>query len=429
MRALLRRLRAAWREPEPRPAPTPALPRPWLEERVRERIRVGLRSSAVRDHRLNLLVPSIRSDVVFGGVQTALELFEAVGSLSARRRIVTLGPLDAAIAGRLPDYHVSRGDEDPDEPRMLVSIGDEDATLAVGPGDVFIATFWSTAELALRIGPWQVETFGASPGRLGYVIQDYEPGFYPWSTNYLLALATYRPAIPTVAIFNTALLRDYFRDSGLSFAHEFAFEPRLPGALRAALARRPEGPRHRRIVLYGRPRTPRNAFPLLVEALRAWRAREPDGSDWTVVSVGQAHPDVDLGGGAVLKSLGKLDLDAYGTLLHESAIGLSFMISPHPSYPPLEMAHFGMLVLTNRFAAKDLSTWHSNIRSLDDVSIDGVADALAGLCRLVESDPGLGDRGVSAVRDYLSDTPQFPFAAEVAALLHPDGPPGADVRA
>ena len=50
-------------------------------------------------------------------------------------------------------------------------------------------------------------------------------------------------------------------------------------------------------------------------------------------------------------------------------------------------------------------------------SIDGVAAALAVMCRRAEADPGLGDRGTSSVRDYLSDEPQFPFAAEVAALL------------
>jgi hypothetical protein len=103
------------------------------------------------------------------------------------------------------------------------------------------------------------------------------------------------------------------------------------------------------------------------------------------------------------------------------------MVSPHPSYPPLEMAHFGMLVLTNRFAAKDLSRWHSNIRSVDDVSIDGVAAALAEVCRLVESDPDAGDRGVSALSDYLGDEPQFPFASHVAELLRRESEPVAVV--
>lgn len=422
-RLLLRRMRAAMHEPPPRPEPKPPAPKPWLEDRMREIITVGLRPSAVREPRLNLLVPSIQADVVFGGVQTALDLFEAIGASWPRTRIVTLGELDASVARRTVGYVKIDAVDDPDAPRQLVSIAGEGASLAVGAGDVFVATFWTTAEFAIRIAAWQAATLGASPGRLGYLIQDFEPGFYPWSANHLLSLATYASPVPTIAIFNTAILRGYFHDAGLTFAHEFAFEPRLPDGLRAVLARPPDRPRERRIVLYGRPRTPRNAFPLLVDALREWRSREPEASDWTVVSVGQQHPDIDLGGGTVVRSLGKLDLHDYGQLLRSSSVGLSFMISPHPSYPPLEMAHFGMLVLTNRFAGKDLSTWHSNITATDDVSIDGVAAALAVLCRRAEADPGLGDRGTSSVRDYLSDEPQFPFAAEVAALLGgPDTP-------
>jgi hypothetical protein len=422
----VRRVRAAIPEPGRRPAPAVA-PKPWHEDRVRERIVVALRPSAVTGHRLNLVVPSLQSGVVFGGVQTALDLFEAIGASSERLRIVTLGALDESVAGRSVGYEQTGADEDADVPRQLVSIAGDAASLPVGPGDVFVATFWTTADLVIRIAAWQAETFGGGPGRFGYLIQDFEPGFYPWSANHLLALATYRAPIATTAIFNTSLLQRYFHDAGFTFAHESAFEPRLAGGLRAVLARPAPGPRERRIVLYGRPRTPRNAFPLLVDALRAWRAQEPDGSDWSVVSVGQAHPDIDIGGGTIVRSLGKLELEAYGELLRRSSIGLSFMVSPHPSYPPLEMAHFGMLVLTNRFAAKDLASWHSNIASLDDASIEGAAAALARLCRLVEADPAIGERGVSTTPAYLSDEPQFPFAAEVAALLGPVDRPAGEV--
>ena len=113
--------------------------------------------------------------------------------------------------------------------------------------------------------------------------------------------------------------------------------------------------------MYGRPGKPRNAFPLIVDGLRAWVERRDDAGDWEFVSAGQAHEPVDLGRGVRMVSSGKLELDAYADLLRTSAIGISLMASPHPSYPPLEMASLGMLVLTNRFGAKDLSTWHDAI--------------------------------------------------------------------
>jgi O-antigen biosynthesis protein len=40
------------------------------------------------------------------------------------------------------------------------------------------------------------------------------------------------------------------------------------------------------------------------------------------------------------------------------------MASPHPSYPPLEMATMGLAVITNRFGSKDLSLNHPGIRSI-----------------------------------------------------------------
>jgi hypothetical protein len=93
------------------------------------------------------------------------------------------------------------------------------------------------------------------------------------------------------------------------------------------------------------------------------------------------------------------------------------MVSPHPSYPPLEMASLGMLVLTNRFGTKDLSTWHANIASLDDVRAPAFAAALDGLVERFAADPTTGDRGELHHAAWLADDPPFPFAADLATLL------------
>ena len=379
--------------------------------------RVTMVESPRDEYRLNLVVPTVEGAGTFGGIRTALDLFATIAQGTDERRVISVGRAGPDAAASIPDYAPVAAGDDPAEVRhQYVPLTRPFDRLAVRRNDVFVATYWTTAELVTRIRRWQGSAYGRAPERFGYVIQDFEPGFYPFSAQWLLARATYSGTDETVAMFNTSLLRDHFHGVGLAFEREFVFEPRLLPELRAAMAR-PPVPRERTILVYGRPGTPRNAFPAIVDGLRAWRAGDPDADRWQVVSVGRDHPAIDLGGGTTMRSIGKLDLDAYAALLRESAIGISLMVSPHPSYPPLEMAHLGMLVLTNRFAAKDLAMWHSNITAVDDISAEGLATALTDLCRRFEADPDAGSRGRPGVDDFISETPPFGFAADVASEL------------
>jgi hypothetical protein len=425
-------------------------------------------------------VPSVAGTSTFGGVQTAIDLFRSMADGDIRRRIISVDALDDAAAALFDDFCVVEPGDDADDASQLVALAPpkvvpavapalgvngtgaapaagplgpvtgsaaarddghgspgpgpvspppsiEPASIPVGPRDVFIATFWPTALFAIDARGWQATTYGTAPKAFAYVIQDFEPGFYPRSSQHLLARATYEAPKSTIAIFNTTVLQRAFHDHGLRFSREYTFEPRLAPALRGALAT-PPVPRARRIVVYGRPSKPRNGFGLIVDGLRAWRATYEHAADWTVVSAGESHGDIDLGHDAVLRSVGKLSFTEYADLLRSSAIGISLMISPHPSYPPLEMANLGMLVLTNRFGPKDLATWHSNIRTTDDISAEGLATALEAMCLALEQDPDLGLRGRALRPEFLSETPAFPFASRVAADLRAgirDGEPGA----
>ncbi len=366
-------------------------------------------------YRLNLVVPTLESARVFGGIRTAMDLFEVVAASAPEHRVVAGGGDNPVSANAQAEgvANAGRGAA----PKGATDLGRRDAVLDVRPNDVFIATFWTTAELVMRIRRWQAETFGRVPSRFGYVVQDFEPGFYPYSVNSELSRATYADPESTVAVFNTSILRDWFHGQGIRFGIEHTFEPRgLPQLLSAAS--RPPVPRTRTILIYGRPKTPRNAFASIVEGLRLWRATDPErAATWTVTSIGESHHDIDLGGGMVLKSAGKLSLDEYARRLREAAVGVSLMVSAHPSYPPLEMAHLGMLVVTNRFGAKDLSTWHPNITSTADLRGETVAAAITAATDLFQADPGLGDRRADVQTPFTSSEPQFPFAADFAAEL------------
>jgi hypothetical protein len=384
---------------------------------VPELHRVVPRRGAAGAARLNLLLPTLNPGRAFGGARTALDLFDALAASFPRRRIVTFAAVSDAGLAELPDFRlVEPGSDGPDDRQVVVVPRAEEAELTVGPEDVFLATFWTTAELAIRIARWQAAEYSRPIQPFAYLVQDFEPGFYPWSAQSELARKTYEGDVPTIAVINTSLLRDHLAGEGIRFAGKFTFEPRLSAALRPLLDEPPRA-RQRRIVAYGRPETPRNAFPLVVDGLRAWAASDPKATGWLVESAGRSHPSIDIGTGLRLRSRGKLDLAAYGALLRESAVGLSLMISPHPSYPPLDMAHLGMLVVTNRFGAKDLSTWHENIRSVPGLTAEGIAASLREATDAFEADPGCGDRGRPLRDDFLADGPSFPFAADLADQL------------
>src|SRR4029453_8088672 len=100
---------------------------------------------------------------------------------------------------------------------------------------------------AARLSRWQAATFGGEPRAFAYLVQDFEPGFYPWSAQYELARATYTAGVPTIAVLNSGLLADYLHEEGLTFGERFVFEPRLDERLRAKLAN-PAEERRRRIV-------------------------------------------------------------------------------------------------------------------------------------------------------------------------------------
>jgi hypothetical protein len=132
-------------------------------------------------------------------------------------------------------------------------------------------------------------------------------------------------------------------------------------------------------MIYGRPSVSRNAYELIVVSLRLWTLQQKDIQEWKIYSVGESHPDVDLSNGIKLKSLGKLTLNEYSLLMKETYMGISLMVSPHPSYPPLEMSTFGVRTITNCYANKDLSNFNENIISLDNINEQNIADTLLKL--------------------------------------------------
>lgn len=382
---------------------------------------LNCRLSNLDASRLNLLVPALALRHVFGGIATALEFFRELAGDDVNLRIVltdslSFNPTDnpAYKGWNIVNLH------DVDGPGLrIIPAGDRyGQTLPVCRGDRFVATAWWTAALSREIQKWQLREFQfKNLPRYLYLIQDFEPGFYPWSARYALADATYRNNGNVIAVFNTYILRKFFENEDYKFDLAYDFEPRLSDKLRELRDKAMLSAREPRILVYGRPGVSRNAFQIIVEGLRHFVATHP-AYDWTFVSAGEAHPPIELGLGKMLNSVGKLTIEEYAQELGRSSIGISLMISPHPSYPPLEMAAFGMHVLTNRYKSKDLSVLANNIHSLDEVSPQALSERLAALVSATLKSRTVDSLGQYSdfLNDYLNGESEFKRLSKIIRM-------------
>lgn len=428
MKRFLRRWASTWHRP-PKPPNTGRSPPPGIgdpgpvvaidvPEITPQRGRRCLDASV----RLNLLVPTLRPAHVFGGISTALSFFSALIKDDGDARIVLTDDAQApdSLPAWLEDWVVRELPADDASGRHIVPFGARaNMALPVRRHDVFVATAWWTAYTTQRLISWQAGAYGIVPPPLIYLIQDYEPGFYPPSTRQCLAQSTYQYPGPMVGVFNTALLRDYFHHQGLGFAHTYTFEPQLNPVL-ALLRRRLSSVRkERRIILYGRPGVPRNAFELICLGLRHWSEHNTGAGNWRIESLGESHQDIALRHGAIIVSRGKISLEDYAETLSRASIGVSLMLSPHPSYPPLEMAEFGVEVITNCYANKDLSVRSSFIHSLFEITPESLSAQLAALTRpweaVAEREQRLPERRV-----FNEDGSAFPFVDALRQSLRKD---------
>ena len=330
---------------------------------------------------LNVLVPALGMKNMTGGPNTAVNLAYRLAALGVPIRLVSADmPID-------PDpkafwRHVrALADIDAELPNVeLVDASDRTQPLTIGANDVFMATAWWTAQMA------KYAISHTRHQRFLYLIQEYEPLLHPSSTPQALAEETYR--LDHIPIVNTTLLRDFLATERVGpFADpEFAeraivFEPAINISRFYPDRMATDGlSRRRRLLLYARPRSGvRNAFELGVAALQKLIFEGAfDPAEWEFLGMGDPFAAVDLGRGAQLVSVPWLDFDSYARQMRTSDLLLSPMLSPHPSYPPLEMAASGRPVVTTTFATKTaarLAAISPNIIGVEP-TIEAIADGL-----------------------------------------------------
>lgn len=334
--------------------------------------------------RLNIILPSLRKSNVFGGINTALSFFEDLiekTKFAGRIIINEKESLDPNLTIDVSKYK-KRG--------ISIHFLNDSLDISVSENDYFLFTTWKSAFVFNKVVDWQEKVYSKA-FRSIYLIQDYEPGFVAWSTEFALAESTYKiNSDRIIAVFNSKQLYDYFKFNGYSFYKEYYFKPNLNLKLKNNLVKLKKFPkREKLIIVYGRPNAPRNAFELLKESLSLWSQNYPTASDWRILSIGAPNSNIKLANN-LIECKGKLTLQEYSSLMMKAYAGISLMISPHPSYPPLEMSTYGVKTITNDFMNKHMNGFNSNLYSVSTCLPEVIAEKLTKICETYDG-KGLPD--------------------------------------
>ncbi len=280
----------------------------------------------VTDRVCNWYLPQF-SNPFYGGIMTILRLADYLQRRHGiKQRILICGnsqrdEIGANIARAFPALSQAE----------VIVLNKTKSLTEIPPADYSIATLWTTAYVLLAV---------ENTGYKFYMIQDFEPAFYPAGSTYAQAELSYHFGFYGIA--NTQSLKEiYERDYGgcavvlRPSVDKTVFYPSTEEKITSP----------KRLFYYARPETPRNGFELAAAALRRLKQKYVQSID--IVCAGADWNPADYGLSGVIRSVGMLPYAATGNLYRSCHMGLVMMMTKHPSYLPFELMACGAIVVTN----------------------------------------------------------------------------------
>jgi glycosyltransferase involved in cell wall biosynthesis len=269
----------------------------------------------------------------YGGVMTILRLADSLHrEYGIQQRFLICGGSDASEIR----VYLSRSFPSLSHADVKV-LATAEAISHIPPSDYSIATLWTTAYVLLGV---------QNTGYKFYLIQDFEPAFYPAGSTYAQAELTYRFGF--YGICNTQTLKEMYECDygGCSVVLEPSIDTNVfhPGGERQSSPKR--------LFYYARPGTPRNGFELAAAALA--RVKQTYGTAVDIVCAGAVWKPGDYGLRGLVRTVGLLPYAATGDLYRTCHVGCVMMMTKHPSYIPFELMACGATVVAN---FNEANTW------------------------------------------------------------------------
>lgn len=321
---------------------------------------------------------------LFGGVYTILRLMSwMTANHGVEHRLVIFDgheATDPAIRGMVRDVFPNLADIDIALPPPMRPLPVDELPRT----DIAVCSLWSSAYALARFNPTSAKF---------YMVQDFEPSFYPAGTIFALAEATYR--LGFAGLVNTPGLAEVYAAYGNPTT---AFVPAVDFTVPEVAKPSAEGGPVQ-VVLYGRPSTDRNGFELIAAACHQIKSRY--GDSVRIVSAGEDFEPAAFLLDGVIENAGLLrDLDSVRQLYAASDIGVCFMFSKHPSYQPFEYLAARVVPVCNTNAATGWLLRDGENCLITEPFPSGVAEAVG---RLIE-DPELRLKLAAAGHEEVTGT-------------------------
>jgi GT2 family glycosyltransferase/glycosyltransferase involved in cell wall biosynthesis len=284
---------------------------------------------------INWFIPDFHH-VYYGGIYTILRFAEYFSGKGIRNRFV-LYDSPSALATDVSEK-VKLAFPDMRDFEIFIRRGSD--VNVIPYSDISIATLWTSAYRLLK--------FRNTLGKF-YLIQDYEPLFYPAGASYALAEATYRFGFH--GIVNSSGLYNFLMKN--YDIHAEYFMPAVDHNIFFPNGKSSGKERQKlNLLFYGRPQHDRNAFELAIASAKKIKARLGDAIE--IISAGSEWNAEEYGVSGIVTNLGLLSYHKTAELYRNTDFGLILMFTKHPSYLPIEFMASGSIVIANH---NEANTW------------------------------------------------------------------------
>jgi hypothetical protein len=200
-------------------------------------------------------------------------------------------------------------------------------------------------------------------------MQEVETFFYDHGDYHLRCYKTLT-SDSLIPIVNSKELYDYLADHGYDNVKNrgIFFSPAFSGELLKPSENSFEKKSKYKLFFYARPSHQRNLFYFGIDILnKAFLKGVLDSKEWEVYLAGDKTVcDLEFDSNVKVKRLGLMSWEDYSKMASKIDLCYSMIYTPHTSYPPLDFASSGSVVLTNRYQNKqDLHNYSKNIISAE----------------------------------------------------------------